>query len=78
MHQAKQCRNPTCDEQDTIWKSAQWQQIAPHNISYRYNVIAQIGWWRQQEKQQFQQIYWSLANFKTPMPAIYSLLRVDY
>ena len=57
LHQAKQCRNSTCDEQDTIWKSAQWQQIAPHNISYGYDVIAQIGWWRQQEKQQFQQIH---------------------
>ncbi len=57
LHQAKQCRNPTCHEQDTVWMSAQWQQIAPHNTSYGYDVVAQIGWWRQQEKQQFQQIH---------------------
>ncbi|MCP4343657.1 MAG: hypothetical protein GY799_33470 [Desulfobulbaceae bacterium] len=57
LHQAKQCQNPRCSGQDIVWMSAQWQQIAPHNISYGYDVIAQIGWWRQQEKQQFQQIY---------------------
>ncbi|MEA2007979.1 MAG: transposase [Chloroflexota bacterium] len=57
LHQAKQCRNPICHGQDIVWMSAQWQQIAPHNVSYGYDVIAQIGWWRQQEKQQFQQIH---------------------
>ncbi len=57
LHQTKQCRNPICHGQDIVWMSARWQQIAPHNISYGYDVVAQIGWWRQQEKQQFQQIY---------------------
>ncbi|MCP5095626.1 MAG: hypothetical protein GY943_08755 [Chloroflexi bacterium] len=55
-HQTKQCQNPTCKGSAIIWPSSRWQQTAPHNISYGYDVIAQIGWWRQQEKQQFQPI----------------------
>ena len=60
-HQTKQCQNPTCKRQGIVWPSSRWQQIAPHNISYGYDVIAQIGWWRQQEKQQFEQIYQRLV-----------------
>lgn len=55
-HQTKQCQNPTCKGGASIWPSSRWQQVAPHNISYGYDVIAQIGWWRQQEQQQFQPI----------------------
>ncbi len=56
-HQTKQCQNPACKRQDIVWPSSRWQQIAPHNIGYGYDAIAQIGWWRQQEKQQYRQIH---------------------
>ena len=56
-HQTKQCQNLTCKGQGVVWLSAIWQQIAPHNTSYGHDVIAQIGWWRQQEEQQFKRIH---------------------
>lgn len=56
-HQTKQCQNPTCPGAGIVWPSSRWQQIAPHGISYGYDVVAQIGWWRQGEKAQFAQIH---------------------
>jgi len=60
-HQTKQCQTPTCKGQGIVWPSVRWQQVAPHGISYGYDVIAQIGWWRQQEKQQFMHIHQRLT-----------------
>ena len=61
-HQIKQCKNPMCKGAGVVLRSSRWEQIAPRHISYGYDVIAQIGWWRQQEKQQFMQIHGRLAS----------------
>jgi len=61
-HQAKQCQSPTCPGAGVVWPSSRWQQIAPHGISYGYDVVAQIGWWRQREKAQFAQIHQRLPG----------------
>ncbi len=61
-HQTKQCKNPLCKGVGIVLRSSRWEQTAPRHISYGYDVIAQIGWWRQQEKQQFMQIHGRLAS----------------
>jgi hypothetical protein len=50
LHQTKQCAKAICKGKGVVLPSARWQQIAPHGIGYGYDVIAQIGWYRQQEK----------------------------
>jgi len=61
-HQTKQCQNPICKGMGIVVRSSRWEQTAPRHISYGYDVIAQIGWWRQQEKQQFMQMHDRLSS----------------
>jgi len=53
----KHCADPDCAGHQTTYRSAQWQQIAPHYCTYGYDVIAQIGWQRQTYRLQFQAIH---------------------
>lgn len=41
-------------------RSAQWEQSAPRHCTFGYDVIAQIGWLRQMQYQQFEDIHASL------------------
>lgn len=62
IHQTKQCHNLACRGESVVFRSARWEQISPHNTGYGYDVIAQIGWYRQQEKQQYAQIHERLSS----------------
>jgi hypothetical protein len=56
-HRPKCCSEPSCAQHETIYKSAQWQQIAPCYCTYGYDVIAHIGWQRQTGCQSFQALH---------------------
>jgi hypothetical protein len=43
----KYCLHPGCVRYEIKCQSAQWQQVAPSQCTYGYDVIAQIGWLRQ-------------------------------
>jgi len=45
-----------------VYKSAQWQQIAPCHCTYGYDVIAYIGWQRQTGCQSFQALHEDLQT----------------
>jgi hypothetical protein len=59
---AKGCPMPGCDGYQKWLRSAEWQQIAPLNGTYGYDVIASIGWQRQTLHQTFAEIHLGLAN----------------
>jgi hypothetical protein len=58
----QRCADPECAGHREIWKSAQWQQVAPPYGTYGYDVIAQIGWQRQRRYERFGEIYESLQE----------------
>jgi len=58
----KRCADMRCPSQEQTLRSAQWQQIAPWYCTYGYDVIAQIGWERQDRSMQFADIHVSLAS----------------
>jgi len=53
----KHCPNVTCAWHTTLLKSAAWQHLAPHYGVYGYDVIAQIGWMRQEQRRPFGEIH---------------------
>ena len=55
-----ECTNPACESKK--WQSWRWQQRAPLNGSYGYDVIAQIGWQRRMGHQTFPIIHKSLTS----------------
>lgn len=59
-HRPKYCRDLRCKRHQDLYKSAQWQQIAPRHCTYGYDVIAQIGWWRQTHCERFAAIHEAL------------------
>ena len=59
-HRPKCCRDLRCKRHQALYKSAQWQQIAPRYCTYGYDVIAQIGWLRQTHRERFQAIHEAL------------------
>lgn len=59
---AKGCPIPECDGYQSWLRSAEWQQIAPLNGTYGYDVIATIGWQRQTMHQTFAEIHRRLVN----------------
>lgn len=61
-HQPRRCTNPDCARQQVLCPSAQWQQSAPRYCTYGYDVIAQIGWLRQTQRECFQAIHTTLAS----------------
>lgn len=61
-YQPKRCPDATCQGYGTVWKSAAWQQLAPLECSYGYDVIAQIGWQRQSYRETFGCIHEQLSK----------------
>jgi hypothetical protein len=59
-HRPKRCRDLRCKRHQALYKSAQWQQIAPRYCTYSYGVIAQIGWLRQTHRERFEAIHKAL------------------
>ena len=53
VQRPKYCSNPGCGRYEVVCKSAQWQQTAPCQCTYGYDVIAQIGWLRQTHYERF-------------------------
>ena len=61
-HRPKRCSDPSCVQHAAVYKSAQWQQIAPCHCTYGYDVIAYIGWQRQTGCQSFQALHEDLQT----------------
>jgi hypothetical protein len=59
---AKGCPLSECDEHENWLRSAAWQQIAPLNGTYGYDVIGRIGWQRQILHQTFSEIHGGLVQ----------------
>ena len=72
----KCCANAKCPGSDKLLKSVGWQQVAPIWCTYGYDVIAQIGWQRQIQRQTFSEVHHDLqANVLirgTQVRAIYN------
>jgi len=72
----KRCFNPDCEVCVEIWGSVQWRQIAPVSCTYGYDVIAQIGWQRQMQRQTFSEVHLGLQDrmliSETQVRAIYT------
>lgn len=51
-YRPKHCVNPACLER-TRWPAATWQHLAPKGGTYGYDVIAQLGWERQNGRTRF-------------------------
>jgi hypothetical protein len=60
-YRPKVCINPECPGRTQAWPSAGWQRVAPKYGTYGYDVIAQIGWDRQQGQARFETIQTQLA-----------------
>jgi hypothetical protein len=58
----KYCPNLSCVRCEVVCKSAQWQQVAPCQCTYGYDVIAQIGWLRQTHYERFGAIQAALQS----------------
>jgi len=58
----QRCADPECAGHGEVWKSARWQQLAPPYGTFGYDVIAQIGWQRQEHYQRFGEIHKSLGE----------------
>lgn len=59
-HQPRRCPDSGCVRSLVLCKSARWQHIAPRYCTYGYDVIAQIGWLRQEHYQRFEAIHKAL------------------
>lgn len=72
----KSCMKAGCSEINQVIRSARWQQVAPLWCTYGYDVIAQIGWQRQIQRQTFGEIYLELQGqvciSETQVRAIYN------
>ncbi len=58
----KWCVNAKCSERQKMIKSVRWQQIAPIYCTYGYDVIVQVGWQRQEQRQTFGEIHYALQR----------------
>jgi hypothetical protein len=54
-YQPQWCPMDNCEE--SILKSAAWQQIAPLHGTYGFDVIATIGWQRRRLHQTYNEIH---------------------
>ncbi len=59
-YQPKICPNSNCSS--NIFKSAEWMQVAPMHCTYGFDVIASIGWMRQNHSYTFKQVHDSLLS----------------
>ena len=60
---AKECANPACDHQGYPYISAAAQMITVPECTYGLDVIAQVGWWRDREHLNREQIHAYLAGY---------------
>ena len=71
----KCCTNLGCPGNQRLLRSVSWQQIAPIGCTYGYDVVAQIGWQRQMQRQTFREIHLDLQGrlciSETEVRAIY-------
>lgn len=72
----KHCLNRNCAEKNKLLSSVRWHQIAPMWCTYGYDVITQIGWQRQNQRQTFREIHHDLQGSvqisETQVRAIYT------
>ena len=58
----KRCPNGACAWHATRLKSAAWHHLAPRYSVYSYDVLAQIGWVRQEQRRTFAEIHAALRG----------------
>jgi len=56
-YRPKKCPTPNCGFHNVSLRSAEWQQIAPLYGTYGYDIIAFIGWQRQNHYHTFKEIH---------------------
>ncbi len=56
------CSSPECPDYPMRLLSAQGQQVAPAGSIYGYDVLARIGWLRQQQRATFEEIWRGLST----------------
>lgn len=61
-YRPKRCMNAVCVSAKVSWPCASWQRIAPKYSIFGYDVIAQIGWERQNARMDFGMIYAGLSE----------------
>ena len=59
---AKECVNPECDYEGEPYFSAAAQMVTVPECTYGLDVIAQVGWWRDREHLNREQIHESLER----------------
>jgi len=57
LYQPKCCLHPNCEEFRRSLRSSEWLHIAPVGGTYGYDVIARIGWQRQEFCRTFEELY---------------------
>ena len=57
VSQARECINPQCEHQGQYYTSAAVQMITVPKCTYGLDVIAQVGWWRDKEHLNREQIH---------------------
>jgi len=60
----RECVNPHCKHQGQVYTSAAAQTVTVPECTYGLDVIAQIGWWRDKEHLNRQQIHARLQGHK--------------
>lgn len=61
--QARECVNPQCEHRGQAYTSAAAQMVTVPECTYGLDVIAQIGWWRDREHLNRQQIHQRLEGY---------------
>lgn len=56
------CSDENCPGYQKKLRSSRWQQLAPLHCSYGFDVIARIGWLRQNENKDFERIHAELSQ----------------
>jgi Transposase, Mutator family len=75
----KCCLNVKCSENDKLLRSVRWQQVAPIGCTYGYDVIAQIGWQRQVQRQTFSEVHLDLqANVQLSESQVRAIYNYRY
>lgn len=64
ISQARVCGNPTCDHRGEVYKSVAAQMVTLPKCTYGLDVIAQIGWWRDREHLNREQIHDRLRGYQ--------------
>jgi len=72
----KCCEDAACSGSNQLLKSVRWQHVAPIWCTYGYDVITQIGWQRQNQRQTFSEVHHDLQASvqisETQVRAIYT------